>query len=99
MARTRRLLQLAVAVATLCVCGTAWAATKFYVVRPNEGWYQVAKSHGVTVKELLAANHSTLATKLHAGQRLQMPTAAHAKPAKRLPMKTAAKPQPQHSVH
>ncbi len=91
MVGMRRLVQLAVTVALVGVCGTAWSADKTYIVRPNEGWFQIAKSHGVTMKELLAKNHATLATKLHAGQKLQIPSPAHPKPAHAT---TAAKPHP-----
>ena len=48
MVRTRRLVQLAVILAVVGVCGTAWSAQKTYVVRANEGWSQIAKSHNVT---------------------------------------------------
>ena len=92
MVRTRHFVQVAVAVFVLGLCGTAWSADKIYVVRPNEGWFQIAKSHGVTMKDLLAKNHATMATKLHPGQKLQLPTpAVHAKPAHTA---TAAKPNP-----
>lgn len=92
MVRTRHFVQVAVAVFVLGVCGTAWSADKTYVVRPNEGWFQIAKSHNVTMKDLLAKNHATLATKLHAGQKLQIPAAAaHPKPAH---PPTASKPHP-----
>jgi LysM repeat protein len=91
MSRTRRLVQLAVTVAALCVCGTAWSAAKTYVVRPNEGWFQIAQSHGVTMKDLLVVNHATRATKLHAGQKLQLPAATHPKAAKAAPPKPRPK--------
>jgi LysM repeat protein len=48
------------------------------VVHAGEGWYQIAKAHGVTMQQLLAANHATPATKLDAGQVLRLPAGAHA---------------------
>ncbi len=81
MASHRRLIQVALSVAVMFACASAWAAPHTYVVRANEGWFQIAKSHGTSMKELLAANHATTATKLRVGEKIQLPP-THPKTAK-----------------
>jgi LysM repeat protein len=78
MARSLRLIQVASGIAIALTATLAWAAPRTYVVHANEGWFQIAKSHGTTMRELLAANHATTGTKLHVGQKIQLPP-AHAK--------------------
>jgi LysM repeat protein len=86
MARNRRLIQVALGLALTLACASAWAASRSYVVKANEGWFQIAKSQKTTMKDLLAANHATTATKLRVGQKIQLPPApAHPKTAKAAP--------------
>ena len=53
------------------------AAARSYVVRPGDGgWFQLARAHGTSMQQLLAANHATAATPLKTGQRIHLPTDA-----------------------
>jgi LysM repeat protein len=84
--------------ATAAPAPTPKSTARTYMVRSGDGgWSQIAKSHGVTMKQLLAANHATTATPVRAGQTIHLPASAAkdhkatAKPAhaKAPPAKTA----------
>jgi hypothetical protein len=67
----------------LGVAGPASAAPRratahTYVVRAGDGgWWRVAQIHGVTLSELLAANHATSTTPIRVGQTVMLPAQAH----------------------
>lgn len=44
-----------------------------YVVQPGERWYAVARNTGVSLKDLLTANNSTIDTPLYPYQILSLP--------------------------
>lgn len=99
--KIRYLAYIAVVVTMAIWAGTAWSAprkptTHAYIVRTGDGgWWKVARAHGVTLQQLLAANHATAATPLKVGQTVQMPATAHeagkaAKPAPKKPATPAA---------
>jgi len=49
-----------------------------YVVRAADGgWWRIAQTHGVTLSQLLAANHATTATPIRVGQTVTLPAQAH----------------------
>jgi hypothetical protein len=82
----RHLASLACAIALSLATGTASSASAVshkavgrpYVVRPGDGgWWKVAQAHGVTLPQLLAANHATAATPLRVGQTVMLPPQAH----------------------
>jgi len=53
------------------------SAAHTYVVRAGDGgWSQIAKAHGVTMKQLLVANHATTTTPVRAGQTIRLPATA-----------------------
>jgi LysM repeat protein len=97
--------------------GLAWAASapharttgpaKTYVVHAGDGgWWRVAQAHGVSLPQLLAANHATSATPLRVGQSVNLPPPAHdpakaASRAKSTPIKAPAKspPHPATATH
>jgi LysM domain len=63
--------------------------THAYVVKAGDGgWFQIAHAQGVTMQQLLQANHATTTTRVNAGQKLNVP--GKAKP------KVAARPTPAH---
>jgi LysM repeat protein len=86
-----------------CLWGsTAWSAPRMpashaYVVHAGDGgWWRIAVAHGVTMQQLLTANHATTATPVRAGQTIQLPASAHdpskhTKPAAKKPAPAAAK--------
>jgi hypothetical protein len=51
---------------------------RMYVVHDGEGWWQIAQAHHVSMKQLLDANHATLATKLEPGKTIHLPAGARA---------------------
>ncbi len=54
------------------------ATAHTYVVRAGDGgWWRLAQTHGVTLSQLLAANHATSATPIRVGQTLTLPARAH----------------------
>jgi hypothetical protein len=86
--------------------GSAWSGVKAataqhkvgqheYVVRAGDGgWWQIARAHSVTMQQMLAANHATLATPVRAGQTIHLPQGSH-EPAAH----AKAQPQPQQQPH
>lgn len=46
---------------------------KTYVVQYGDGWWDIARSQGTSMGDLLAVNGATTATQLHPGQVLQLP--------------------------
>jgi LysM repeat protein len=62
-----------------------------YVVKPGDGWWQIAHDHGTTVPHLLAANHATASTPVNAGAHVKLPADARVttKPAKATTAKQA----------
>jgi LysM repeat protein len=62
------------------------APTTSYVVHAGDGgWWAIAKAHGVTLPQLLAANHAKTTTPVRVGETITLPKGAkavkHAKPA------------------
>jgi LysM repeat protein len=61
-----------------------------YVVRAGDGgWFQIAHAHGVTMQQLLAANHATATTRVMAGQKINVPATVKAKARAAAPPKHA----------
>jgi len=55
---------------------TRAAPARSYLVKPGDGWWQIAHDHGTTVPHLLAANHATAATPLNPGAHVKLPADA-----------------------
>jgi len=100
--KVRYLAYIAILVTAAVWADTAWSAptakpatppTHAYVVRQGDGgWWKLAHGQGVTLAQLLAANHATTATPLRVGQTIRMPApirdaAKHAKHAPKKPVK------------
>ena len=74
-------------------------ATHAYVVKAGDGgWWAIAHAHGMTMEQVLAANHANAGTPVRAGQTIQLPAAPrdpakHAKTTAAAPKK-AARPTP-----
>ncbi len=77
------------------LAGPAFAAPRkatahTYVVRTGDGgWWRVAQAHGVTVSQLLAANHATTATPIRVGQTVTLPAQARELKTPRAPGKVS----------
>jgi LysM repeat protein len=63
--------------------------THAYVVKAGDGgWFHLAQTHGITLPQLLTANHAKAETPVRVGQTIQMPAA----PRKHAPSASPAKP-------
>lgn len=63
-------------------------STHAYVVKAGDGgWWAIAKAHGVTMEQLLAANHANAGAPVKVGQTIALPPGAH-DPSKHAPAKT-----------
>ena len=67
------------------------ATAHTYVVRAGDGgWWRIAQTHGVTLSQLLAANHATTAAPIRVGQTVTLPAQAHELKTPRAPGKVSA---------
>ena len=97
--RRRFVLIATVILAVGAFAGSAWSGVKAataqhkvgqheYVVRNGDGWWQIAHTHGVTMQQILTANHATATTPVRSGQTIHLPPGTHE------PVHAKAQPQP-----
>src|SRR2546421_7461128 len=55
-------------------------AGQFHIVAEGDGFYKIAKAHGISLKALAKANPGVDSTKLKVGQRLRLPDPKTRKP-------------------
>jgi LysM repeat protein len=87
------------------LAGPAFAAPRkatahTYVVRAGDGgWWRIAQAHGVTLSQLLAANHATAAAPLRVGQTVTLPAQAHELKTPKAPGKVSVAPKSAVATH